>query len=66
VDKDAKVVITTIQRLYSMLQGKELEEEAEEDVTSFFKRLHHQLIYVKSLLTLEMLHILKVATLDFI
>ncbi len=30
VDKDAKVVITTIQRLYSMLQGRELEEEAEE------------------------------------
>lgn len=34
VDKDAKVVITTIQRLYSMLQGKELEEEAE-DVSAF-------------------------------
>ena len=29
LDKDAKVVITTIQRLYSMLRGKELDEEAE-------------------------------------
>lgn len=35
VDKDAKVVITTIQRLYSMLQGKELDGEAEE--TSAFE-----------------------------
>ena len=30
IDKDAKVVITTIQRLYSILQGKELAEEDEE------------------------------------
>jgi type I restriction enzyme R subunit len=30
IDPDAKVVITTIQRLYSMLQGKELAEEDEE------------------------------------
>lgn len=30
LDKDAKVVITTIQRLYSMLRGEELDEEAEE------------------------------------
>lgn len=30
IDKDAKVVITTIQRLYSMLKGKDLEEENEE------------------------------------
>jgi len=30
VDKDASVVITTIQRLYAMLQGKELDEAAEE------------------------------------
>ena len=30
VDSDAKVVITTIQRLYAMLRGKELSEENEE------------------------------------
>ena len=30
IDKDASVVITTIQRLYAMLRGQELEEEAEE------------------------------------
>ena len=30
IDKDAKVVITTIQRLYAMLRGEELEPEAEE------------------------------------
>ena len=31
IDPDAKVVITTIQRLYSLLQGKELAEEEEEE-----------------------------------
>ena len=35
IDKDAKVVITTIQRLFSMLKGKELDPEAEE--TSAFE-----------------------------
>ena len=30
IDKDAKVVITTIQRLYAMLRGEELAPEAEE------------------------------------
>jgi type I restriction enzyme R subunit len=30
IDPDAKVVITTIQRLYSMLRGEELDEAAEE------------------------------------
>ena len=30
IDDDAKVVITTIQRLYSMLKGEELDSEAEE------------------------------------
>jgi len=30
IDKDAKVVITTIQRLYAMLRGNELDESAEE------------------------------------
>lgn len=30
INPDAKVVITTIQRLYAMLQGKELDESAEE------------------------------------
>lgn len=30
VDSDAKVVITTIQRLYAMLRGEELDESAEE------------------------------------
>ncbi|MBI1179197.1 MAG: DEAD/DEAH box helicase [Alphaproteobacteria bacterium] len=30
IDRDAKVVITTIQRLYSMLRGQELDEEEEE------------------------------------
>jgi type I restriction enzyme R subunit len=30
IDDDAKVVITTIQRLYSMLKGEELDTEAEE------------------------------------
>jgi type I restriction enzyme R subunit len=34
IDKDAKVVITTIQRLYAMLRGQELDEENEE-VSSF-------------------------------
>lgn len=36
IDPDAKVVITTIQRLYSMLRGKELDEAAEE--TSAFEQ----------------------------
>lgn len=36
IDKDAKVVITTIQRLYSMLRGQELSEEDEE--TSAFEK----------------------------
>ncbi|MDZ7642063.1 MAG: type I restriction-modification enzyme R subunit C-terminal domain-containing protein [Desulfurivibrio sp.] len=36
LDPDAKVVITTIQRLYSMLRGKDLDEEAEE--TSGFEQ----------------------------
>ena len=31
IDPDAKVVITTIQRLYSMLRGQELEEDDEEE-----------------------------------
>ena len=31
IDPDAKVVITTIQRLYAMLRGEELDEEAEEE-----------------------------------
>lgn len=31
VDKDAKVVITTIQRLYAMLRGEELDPENEEE-----------------------------------
>ena len=31
IDPDAKVVITTIQRLYAMLRGADLDEEAEED-----------------------------------
>ena len=35
IDKDAKVVITTIQRLYAMLRGEELPEDAEE--TSAFE-----------------------------
>ena len=35
IDPDAKVVITTIQRLYAMLQGRELDEDAEE--TSAFE-----------------------------
>ncbi len=30
IDPDAKVVITTIQRLYSMLRGREIDEETEE------------------------------------
>lgn len=30
IDPDAKVVITTIQRLYAMLRGQEIEEDAEE------------------------------------
>lgn len=30
IDKDAKVVITTIQRLYAMLRGEELPEDADE------------------------------------
>lgn len=36
VEKEASVVITTIQRLYAMLRGEELEEEAEE--VSAFER----------------------------
>ncbi|MEQ9145430.1 MAG: type I restriction-modification enzyme R subunit C-terminal domain-containing protein [Parvibaculaceae bacterium] len=36
IDPDAKVVITTIQRLYSMLRGQELAEE-EEEVSGFEK-----------------------------
>ncbi len=36
IDPNAKVVITTIQRLYSMLRGQELSEEAEE--TSGFEK----------------------------
>jgi type I restriction enzyme R subunit len=36
IDPDAKVVITTIQRLYSMLRGQELSEE-EEEVSGFEK-----------------------------
>jgi len=31
IDQDAKVVITTIQRLYAMLRGQELDPDAEED-----------------------------------
>jgi len=34
IDPDAKVVITTIQRLYAMLRGQEIEEDAE-DVSAF-------------------------------
>lgn len=34
IDKDAKVVITTIQRLYAMLRGEEL-DEADEEVSAF-------------------------------
>ncbi|NLC62376.1 MAG: DEAD/DEAH box helicase family protein, partial [Gammaproteobacteria bacterium] len=34
IDPDAKVVITTIQRLYAMLRGKELDEQ-EEEVSGF-------------------------------
>lgn len=34
IDPDAKVVITTIQRLYSLLQGKEL-DEADEELSAF-------------------------------
>jgi type I restriction enzyme R subunit len=34
IDPDAKVVITTIQRLYSMLRGKEL-DEADEEISAF-------------------------------
>lgn len=34
IDPDAKVVITTIQRLYAMLRGRELDEE-DEDVSGF-------------------------------
>ena len=34
IDKDAKVAITTIQRLFSMLQGEELDPE-EEEVSAF-------------------------------
>ncbi|WP_299737246.1 DEAD/DEAH box helicase family protein [uncultured Roseobacter sp.] len=36
IDPDAKVVITTIQRLYSMLKGEELDSE-EEEVSAFEK-----------------------------
>jgi type I restriction enzyme R subunit len=34
LDKDAKVVIATIQRVYSMLRGEELDESAEETSAS--------------------------------
>ncbi|MEP7283185.1 MAG: type I restriction-modification enzyme R subunit C-terminal domain-containing protein [Rubrivivax sp.] len=39
IDPDAKVVITTIQRLYSMLRGEDLDESAEE--TSAFETWSH-------------------------
>ncbi len=35
VDKDAKIVITTIQRLYSMLRGDETYDEADEEVSAY-------------------------------
>lgn len=35
IDKDAKVVITTIQRLYSMLKGEEEYDSAKEEFSSF-------------------------------
>lgn len=35
IDKDAKVVITTIQRLYSMLRGEEDYDEQNEEVSAF-------------------------------
>ena len=35
IDKDAKVVITTIQRLYSMLSGEEDYDERNEDVSAY-------------------------------
>ena len=37
IDDDAKVVITTIQRLYSLLRGEEFDEDSEE-VSSFERR----------------------------
>ena len=38
IDKDAKVVITTIQRLYAMLRGEEMAPEAEE-ISAFERAL---------------------------
>ena len=35
IDKDAKIVITTIQRLYSMLCGEEDYDEADEDTSAY-------------------------------
>ena len=35
IDKDAKIVITTIQRLYSMLCGEEDYDEADEDASAY-------------------------------
>jgi len=35
VDKDAKIVITTIQRLYSMLRGEEDYDEQKEEISAF-------------------------------
>jgi type I restriction enzyme R subunit len=35
LDKEAQVVVATIQRVYSVLTGKELSEEEEEEVSSF-------------------------------
>ncbi|WP_218975682.1 type I restriction endonuclease subunit R [Campylobacter sp. RM16192] len=35
IDKDAKVVITTIQRLYSMLQGEENYNDLDEEISAF-------------------------------
>ena len=35
IDKDAKIVITTIQRLYSMLRGEEEYDEANEESSAF-------------------------------
>lgn len=35
IDKDAKIVITTIQRLYSMLRGEEDYDEANEEVSAY-------------------------------
>ncbi|VFR25717.1 Type I restriction-modification system, restriction subunit R [plant metagenome] len=38
IDPDAKVVITTIQRLYSMLRGREL-DESDEEVSAFEQQI---------------------------